>query len=142
MSLRISDTSIQKIRTHAAGTYPLECCGALIGTCERRLRNVEDLVELENRRPRERAHRRFLVSPDDYRRVERSAARRGLEVIGFYHSHPDHPPRPSEFDLQHAWPWYVYLIVGVNGGEPEEVACWTLAEDRSGFESLPLDVYS
>ena len=75
---------------------------------------------------------------DDFRSAEREAANVGLEVVGWYHSHPDHPARPSEFDREHAWPWYSYVIVSVAAGQPEDMTSWLLADDRTHF--LPEEI--
>ena len=78
--------------------------------------------------------RRFRVRPEDYRDAERRAAERGAELLGFYHSHPDHPARPSQYDLDHAWPFFSYIIVAVRAGKPEAMTSWRLREDRSAFD--------
>jgi proteasome lid subunit RPN8/RPN11 len=78
--------------------------------------------------------RRFRVSADDYRRAEARAAAIGAELLGFYHSHPDHPARPSEYDLDHAWPNFTYVIVSVDNGNPGDLRSWRLQPDRSGFD--------
>jgi proteasome lid subunit RPN8/RPN11 len=74
------------------------------------------------------------------RAAERAAAAAGLEIIGFFHSHPDHPARPSAFDREHAWPWYAYLIVSVEDGRAVDWRVWELQEDRSAFVERPLEV--
>ena len=84
------------------------------------------------------ARRRFRVSPEDYRDLENTARERRLEILGFYHSHTDHPAVPSEYDRENALPWYSYLIVSVRARRADEVLCWTLAEDRSRFERDPI----
>ena len=84
--------------------------------------------------------RRFLVRPQDYREAERRAGELGVDLLGFYHSHPDHPARPSQYDLDHAWPFFSYIIVSVAGGRPEEMTSWRLLDDRSAFASEDLDV--
>jgi len=127
------------IRRHGQETYPHECCGALIG----RAGEVTDVLALPNT-TEEGPRRRFLVRPSDYRLSERRATELGGELLGFYHSHPDHPARPSQFDLDHAWPTFAYIIVAVAGnGVPRESAegatagdmtVWYLQEDRSRFE--------
>jgi proteasome lid subunit RPN8/RPN11 len=76
--------------------------------------------------------------PREFTRVEREADERGLTLLGFYHSHPDAPPRPSEFDREHAWPWFVYPIIGVQGGEPVEIRAWRLRDERDGYDELAL----
>jgi proteasome lid subunit RPN8/RPN11 len=74
------------------------------------------------------------VRPDDYREAERRATALGAELLGFYHSHPDHPARPSQYDLDHAWPFFSYIIVSVRAGVPEGMTSWRLRDDRSGFD--------
>jgi proteasome lid subunit RPN8/RPN11 len=78
--------------------------------------------------------RRFLIGPDQYRAAEKRASETGRTLLGFYHSHPNHPAVPSAFDLAHAWPNLRYLILSVRGGRPEEARTWTLREDRSAFD--------
>lgn len=79
------------------------------------------------------ARNRFLILPEDFIESDREAEKRGLDILGFYHSHPDHPARPSEFDREHAWPWYTYLILAVEKGVPRELTGWLLTEDRAKF---------
>ena len=78
--------------------------------------------------------RRFLVRPSDYRDAERRAAAIGAELLGFYHSHPDHPAEPSQYDLDHAWPFFSYVIVSVRNGAPGDMTSWRLRDDRSAFD--------
>jgi len=78
--------------------------------------------------------RRFLVRPDDYRVAEKRAREAELDLLGFYHSHPDHPAKPSQYDLDHAWPSFSYVIVSVMGGEDKQLTSWQLKGDRSAFE--------
>jgi cysteine synthase B len=120
---------LDSIRSHGAASYPDECCGALIGTRDRR---VHTALLIGNTSATER-QRRFLVGPDDYRRAEAAAAAAGAELLGFYHSHPDHPARPSKFDLEHAWPNFSYVIVSVLQGRSGDVRSWRLRPDRSEF---------
>ncbi len=77
---------------------------------------------------------RFLIDPRDQIRVEKDARARSLDVVGYYHSHPDHPARPSNYDREHAWPWYSYVIISVDRGEPKDVNSWVLRDDRSQFD--------
>src|SRR5579862_291980 len=100
----------QAIRRHGQETYPHECCGALVGSGDR----VLDVVPLPNT-TEEGPRRRFLVRASDYRLAEQHAGDMGAELLGFYHSHPDHPARPSQYDLDHAWPTFAYIIVAVEG---------------------------
>ena len=78
--------------------------------------------------------RRFLVRPSDYRLAEQQASALGGELLGFYHSHPDHPARPSQYDLDHAWPTFAYVIVSVASGSARDITVWWLKDDRSTFE--------
>jgi proteasome lid subunit RPN8/RPN11 len=78
--------------------------------------------------------RRFMVRPSDYQLAERRATELGGELLGFYHSHPDHPARPSQYDLDHAWPTFAYIIVAVADGTATDMTVWHLQEDRSRFE--------
>jgi proteasome lid subunit RPN8/RPN11 len=121
------------IRSHGAAAYPDECCGVLLGHGA----VVTGTLSLDNSTDLER-RRRFLIGPDDYRRAERQAADLGLDVVGFYHSHPDHPAEPSAFDLDHAWPNLSYVIVSVHSGAAAELRSWRLRPDRAGYteESL------
>jgi cysteine synthase B len=121
------------IRAHAARAYPDECCGALLGTEGR----ISEAWPIENAQFENR-QRRFLIGPEAYRRAEAHAAATSRALLGFYHSHPDHPAVPSSFDLEHAWPNLVYAIVSVRQGEPHELRAWRLRPDRSGFSEEPL----
>ena len=116
------------IRRHGQETYPHECCGALIETAG----GVRATVPLPNT-TEEGPRRRFLVRPSDYRVAETRARELGGELVGFYHSHPDHPARPSQYDLDHAWPNFAYVIVAVAAGRAGDMTVWWLKEDRSTF---------
>ena len=122
------------IRRHGEETFPHECCGALIGNNDR----VTHAVALPNT-TEEGPRRRFLVRPADYRLAEKQASERGGELLGFYHSHPDHPARPSQFDLDHAWPNFAYVIVSVMAGVSKAMTVWFLKEDRSSFDEGELN---
>jgi proteasome lid subunit RPN8/RPN11 len=117
------------IRAHGEETYPHECCGALVG----RDGHVTEIVALPNT-TEEGPRRRFLVRASDYRMAESRAAELRGELLGFYHSHPDHPARPSQYDLDHAWPTFAYIIVAVATGESRDMTVWYLKEDRTSFE--------
>ena len=131
--LKLSQDLTERIRAHAAQSYPYECCGALIGSDGASGRDVRDLVMLDNQRD-DSPRNRFLVRPEDVLRVEKAARDRGMDLVGWYHSHPDAPARPSEFDRDHAWPWYSYVIVSVEAGVPRRMASWRLTDDRSRFD--------
>jgi proteasome lid subunit RPN8/RPN11 len=123
-----------EIRRHGEETYPHECCGALVGTGNR----VTATVALPNT-TEEGPRRRFMVRPSDYRVAEQKATELGGELLGFYHSHPDHPARPSQFDLDHAWPTFAYVIVSVMSGAARDMTVWFLKEDRSSFDEGTLN---
>jgi proteasome lid subunit RPN8/RPN11 len=129
MGLALGGGVADAIRAHGVETYPNECCGALIG----RDGVVTGTYALPNT-TEEGPRRRFLVRPQDYRDAERRAADAGAELLGFYHSHPDHPARPSQYDLDHAWPFFSYVIVSVRAGVAEDMTSWRLREDRSAFD--------
>jgi len=124
----------KEIRKHGTKDYPNECCGAMLGTDDGSGdRQVLSLFPLINRRD-DSPRNRFSITPEDFRAAERVAAERGLDLLGWYHSHPDHPARPSEFDREHAWPWYSYVIISVDGGVPKDLTSWRLEDDRSKFQ--------
>jgi proteasome lid subunit RPN8/RPN11 len=135
-SARLTITSAvdAAIRLHGQETYPHECCGALVG----RDGVVTDIVALPNTTD-EGPRRRFMVRPSDYQLAERRATELGGELLGFYHSHPDHPARPSQYDLDHAWPTFAYIIVAVADGAATDMTVWYLQEDRSRFEEGSLN---
>ncbi len=130
--LKLPAEIAERIRAHAAESYPYECCGALFGAGDD-VREVRDLLRLANRRE-DSPRNRYVIRPEDVRRAERFARERKLDLLGWYHSHPDAPARPSEYDREHAWPWYSYLIVGVEEGAACEMASWRLRDDRSRFD--------
>jgi proteasome lid subunit RPN8/RPN11 len=129
----LPEAVVTAIRAHGVATYPLECCGALIGTEADAAHTVIEAWPLDNVATIAR-ERRFTISPEDYRRAEARARERGAALIGFYHSHPDAPARPSGEDLAQAWPNLDYIIISVQRGRPADMACWRLRDDRSGFE--------
>jgi proteasome lid subunit RPN8/RPN11 len=127
----MAENAVDEIRRHAAETYPYECCGALISTNG----SIVEAFRLPNTTAAG-ARRRFRIGPEDYRVAESRASDRQGTLAGFYHSHPDHPARPSQHDLEQAWPNLSYVIVSVNHGTPGDITCWRLRDDRSGFEEL------
>ncbi|MEN3002593.1 MAG: M67 family metallopeptidase [Armatimonadota bacterium] len=137
MVLQLSQQAAQAIRAHAKADYPHECCGALIGMEQGDRRVVHYALRLANERVDER-ERRFFISPQQVLMAERRARQEGLLLLGFYHSHPDHPAVPSEYDRQHALPWYSYVIISVHQGEPGELRSWRLRDDRSAFDEEPI----
>ncbi len=139
MTLRLSGGLLEELRREAEQAYPAECCGVLAGWGHV-TKEVTRLVPVTNRRTDD--PHRYLISPDDLRRITADLREEELEILGFYHSHPDHPAAPSAFDTEHAWPWYSYLIVRVSGGRAAELASWQLNDDRAAMRPEPLDVFS
>lgn len=120
------------MREHGRQSYRDEACGVIYGRSDDELKEVLDVQPLANSRDRHR-HRRFLITSTDYRRAEARAYSQGMELLGFFHSHPDHPACPSAYDLEHAVPFFSYVIVSVSGGEPGEVRSFVMKEDRTAF---------
>jgi proteasome lid subunit RPN8/RPN11 len=134
--IAISGVLLDEIRAHGSDTYPEECCGGLLGRRGKPAR-VSQVERIDNVRDAERA-RRYEVSPKDYLRLERLAAEQGAELLGFYHSHPDHPAVPSTYDREHAFPFFHYLVCAVASGRPGEITAWVLSEDRGEFGQEPI----
>jgi proteasome lid subunit RPN8/RPN11 len=133
------DALADMIRREGEQAYPAECCGVLAGRAGE-VKEVVGLVPATNRRTDD--PHRYLISPDDLRRIEADLRSSGQQVLGCYHSHPDHPAAPSAFDLEQAWPWYSYIIVRVNHGRAAELTSWVLDDDRSAMSPESVDVLS
>ena len=140
MTLRLPGVLADEIRRHGEAAYPAECCGALVGRADGAAKDVVRLWPAINRRTDD--PHRYLIAPDDLRRLELDVRAAGQEIVGYYHSHPDHPARPSAFDTEHAWPWYSYLIVRIEGGRSADLASWVLDDDRPQMHPESLDVLS
>ncbi len=135
----IPPAGIEAVRRHGEADYPYECCGLLLGTFgPDGVKKVVETYPISNAREEEAKRNRFLIRPEELLKGEREARARRLDVVGFYHSHPDHPAVPSGFDLDHAWPTYSYVIVAVASGRAGEVLSWELESDRSKFNSEPI----
>jgi len=150
--LLMSHDVAERIRRHGAETFPFECCGALLGRDSSFAddtgsnqqfaeppREVVELFPLVNRRD-DSPRNRFAVTAEDVREAEKAALQLGLNVVGWYHSHPDHPARPSAFDREHAWPWYSYVIVSVMNGAPAEMTSWRLNDDRQDYSPENIEI--
>jgi len=123
-----------EIATHGERDYPYECCGLLLGRFSADgAKVVMETYTISNAREEQAKRNRFLIRPEELMKGERYAEKRGLEVIGFYHSHPDHPAVPSQYDLDHAWPIYSYIVISVSGGEARDLRSWEMEPDRSRF---------
>ena len=130
---------MERMRAHGEETYPHECCGFMLGSAEEGLQRISEIRSQENERTDSKENR-FVISPEQFRAAEKYARKAGLLLVGIYHSHPDSPARPSEYDRDHAWPWFSYVIVSVKGGKASEANAWQLRDDRSGFDALELEV--
>ena len=139
MTLLLDPRAAAAIRRHGEADYPAEACGLIAGSIEGEKKVATTLVPLANQRT-DAARNRYLIDPASFRRAQERLDRDGLEIIGVYHSHPDHPPRPSAFDREHAWPWLSYVIVEVGGGRAGELKSWVLAEDRGTFDEEPITI--
>jgi proteasome lid subunit RPN8/RPN11 len=140
MTLRLPGALADEIRRHGEAAYPAECCGAMVGRVEGAAKEVVRLSPAVNRRTDD--PHRYLIAPDDLRQLEREVREAGQEIVGYYHSHPDHPARPSAFDAEHAWPWYSYLIVRIDRGRGADMASWVLDDERPLMHPESLDVLS
>ena len=134
MRLEITADLLKQIHLHGEKAYPSEGAGFLLGNSSADWRVVSAILELSNAREESAQHNRYLLSPQDMLRSEQEAARLGLDVIGVFHSHPDHPNQPSEFDRQWAMPWFSYIITSVNQGTASGSRSWRLTDDRQAFE--------
>ncbi len=133
MPLQLTTNHDAEIRAHGAADYPDECCGFLVGRADGEMVAVARTVPAANLRD-DSPRNRFEIDPGDLVKTDRAARAEGLGVVGFYHSHPAAPARPSEFDREHAWAGYCYVIVSVMSGQPKEMRSWRLTDDHAHFE--------
>ena len=139
MSLALDRDLLREMHEHLGRAYPEEGCGVLLGREADGRRRITRVIGFENRLEASRRNR-YVIAPEQLLQAEREARALELEVLGFFHSHPDHPAQPSAFDLEHAWPYYSYVIVSLHGGRVADSRSWRLADDRAGFlpETLEL----
>jgi proteasome lid subunit RPN8/RPN11 len=138
--LRLTPSQDEQIRREGAGVYPNECCGIIYGTVAGGERVVRWLEAVPNVFDESERYHRFSISPQQLMNAERVAGEHGELVLGFYHSHPDHPARPSEYDRQHAWPFYSYVIVAVAKGRAGEMTSWQLNEQSEAFVQQEINI--
>ena len=134
MSLEIRQVEFEAIQREGEKAYPNECCGFLLGKAGSGGKQVSTVLPAQNQRGDTDRHNRFLISPEEFLFGEKSARAQGLDIVGIYHSHPNAEARPSQFDLEHSWPWYSYVIVSVKEGKARELNSWVLEDDRSLFD--------
>jgi proteasome lid subunit RPN8/RPN11 len=137
LPLKIGAGDVGHIHDHAKEAYPEECAGALVGMNVEGMKIVVDVWRAENTHEEGRS-RRFLIEPLKIKEFEERAAERDMDVLGFYHSHPDHPAEPSEYDREHAWPGWSYVIASVSAENVEDMRSWVLKGDRSGYDEEPI----
>ncbi len=139
MTISIHPDLLKQIDAHGETSYPDEGAGFLLGR-EGEPRRVEAVIPLPNAREQASRHNRYLIAPEDYLKAELEAERLGLEILGVFHSHPDHPHLPSEFDREWAQPWFSYIITSVRAGKAVGSRSWRLLEDRSQFDEEHVQV--
>ncbi len=137
--IRLKSADIEEIKQIAQKTYPHECCGVMVGSVENGVKTVTQLVPAENQRTDSPANR-YLITPDLLNELEKKLKGTDRAIVGFFHSHPDVPARPSTYDQDHAWPWYSYVIVSVNKGQAGEIHNWKLKDDRSAFDAEKMEL--
>lgn len=150
--IQITSEQLDAIRRHGVEAFPRECVGVLLGDVSGDVKTVREARSLDNTfAPSEEfersvlvdaatqvveavgQERRYLISPDTMFQLMREERRTKRKVLGFYHSHPDHPARPSVYDREWASPWYAYIIVSILDGKPDALTAWQLTEDRAAF---------
>ncbi|MEC5319886.1 M67 family metallopeptidase [Brenneria populi subsp. brevivirga] len=139
--IRLTKDIEQAIRKEGERTYPNECCGVLLGAGDAQgVTAVARILPIDNAREEEEQYHRFVITADDFLRAEGIARRHALDVVGFYHSHPDHPAVPSEYDRAHALPFYSYIIVAVSERVAGAFTSWRLSADSKQFSQEDVDV--
>ena len=137
--IQITPEILTRIHAYGEEAYPEEGAGFLLGT-EGDVRQVVDILALSNAREKDARHNRYMIAPEDYFNAESTADRLGLNLIGVFHSHPDHPNQPSEYDREWAQPFFSYIITSVRSGKAIESRSWRLLEDRTRFEEEEIKV--
>lgn len=137
--ITLSLSQIKAIEAHGVEAFPHECCGVILGEIVGHTKVVQELRRLDNVHD-EGHERRYLVSPDQMFQLLREERATGVKVLGFYHSHPNHPAIPSGYDRDWASPWYTYIIVSILDGTPDNLTAWVLDDD--GAEFLPDEILS
>jgi proteasome lid subunit RPN8/RPN11 len=140
LTLLLPPALLEEIRRHGEATYPEECCGFLVahepGSPPDGPRRIVRVAPVPNRMEGNR-RRRFVIPPEELRQFERSLEGSSDVLVGFYHSHPDHPAVPSQFDQENAWPWYTYLVLSVEHGRAAELGAFELEPADRRFVAVP-----
>jgi proteasome lid subunit RPN8/RPN11 len=129
----VTTEQLSAMRAHGERDYPYECCGLMLGRFVDGRKQIVETYSISNAREEEAKRNRFLIRPEELMRGEKYARDRGLDVVGFYHSHPDDVAVPSQYDLEHAWPTYSYIVMAVEKGRAEDLRSWEMESDRSKF---------
>lgn len=137
--IKVLKQQLTEIREHGVRDYPYECCGLLLGRFTEDGKTVKETYPISNAREESAKRNRFLITPEELMKGERYARSRDLEVVGFYHSHPDCPAVPSRYDLDHAWPTYSYIIVSTSEGDSSDLFSWEQEPDRSRFNEEKIE---
>ena len=137
--LEISAELLNEMHANGEKAYPEEGAGFLLGL-DGDVRRVLSLLPLPNARESTARHNRYILTPQDYLAGEEEADRLKLTLLGVFHSHPDHPNRPSEYDREWAQPFFSYIITSIQNGQAVASASWRLMEDRSGFIEEPVNI--
>ena len=143
--MRIPRTLAERVLAHARSGYPYEACGVFLGRPEGAgPAVVEDVLTVLNRET-EQPRVRYQIAPEDLIRIDRDARQRGLEILGYFHSHPDHPARPSETDRSRAAEGLsdgvIHVVVGVEKGEQATPTAWVFRDATQSFESEPFETF-
>ena len=131
--INLNAQHLSDMRVHGERDYPFECCGLMLGRFEAGRKVVVETYPISNAREEEAKRNRFLIRPEELMRGEKYARENGLDVVGFYHSHPDDRAVPSQYDLEHAWPTYSYIVVSVEEGQAVDLRSWEMESNRSRF---------
>lgn len=139
MTVYMEECARDAITSHAEGGYPNEICGILLGKEQDGRRVILNSMPIENSFESDEQYHRFRITPQAMFAAERLARRDRMDVLGVYHSHPDSPARPSEYDRDHAaWTAWTYIIVSVQDGSAADMRAWHLEEDRSAFNEVEI----
>lgn len=132
--IQLTSEQLKEIAEHGERDYPHECCGLLLGSFSSGgIKTIARIYPISNAREEQAKRNRFLITPQELMKGEQFAGQNGMDVVGFYHSHPDHPAVPSGYDLEHAWPVYSYIVIAVGEGRAGDLRSWEMEPDRSQF---------
>ena len=135
----VTKEQLSAMRAHGERDYPYECCGLMLGELAGGRKQVSEVYPISNAREEEAKRNRFLIRPEELMRGEKYARDKGLEVVGFYHSHPDDVAVPSQYDLEHAWPTYSYIVMAVEKGQAMDLRSWEMEADRTRFNEEEIE---